>query len=413
MRAIERLRKAAAGREVMATDSDVPSLYVRVHPSGDASLVFRHREGGRVFKTTLGRVGNLTVDDARKTARAYVGRIALGFDPIAEKAAEAKRHSDALDARRRARIEAETSNVFTVRKLIELWASAKKADNRSPRYVASTRRTLEQTLASVLDLPARDLGKDQVEKLLAAAAAKRGPAAELRAYASINLAYARALKEGRLEVNPCAAIDAPKIKARTRTLAGPEIQRIWRAAGMLPAPAGAYVRFLIATGVRRNEALGARWSEIEGNHWHIPASRMKAKREFTVPLTPVALATLPKRAKGDFIFSMTYGVKPIGGVTRIKAALDAAIEADGAGPLAPWTFHDFRRSLSTWLAENGVDYVIADLCLAHLPPLSKVGLNYQRSWKRDERRQALERWSAFLDPSSTSPALALRVVSST
>jgi integrase len=170
----------------------------------------------------------------------------------------------------------------------------------------------------------------------------------------------------------------------------------------------------MATGVRRNEALDARWSEIEGDRWIIPKERMKAKRDFAVPLTALARAALPSRGDGDFIFSTSYGVKPIGGLSRVKAALDAAVEADGAGPLAAWTFHDLRRSLATWFAENGVDYVIADLCLAHLPPLSRVGLTYQRSWKLDERRQALELWGAFLDPTSapTSKRRRLQLVKS-
>jgi integrase len=321
-RAIARLSKdaVAKGAEILLTDTEVPSLLVRAHPSGVTSYGFHYRERGRAYRTTLGLTRNLRLDDARKTARAYVGRIALGFDPIAEKAAETKRHNDALEAKRRARIEAETGDVFTVRKLIGLWASArKKVDDRSPRYVAGTRRALERTLAPVLDWPAHSLDKDQVEKLLAAAAL-RGPAAELQAYASINLAYRRAIKEGRLEINPCAAIEAPKTEARIRVLAGPEIKRVWRAAGMLPSPFGNYVRFLLATGVRRNEAAAARWSEIEGDQWNIPGTRMKAKRAFSVPLTRAARRTLPARNDGDFIFSTSYGAKPIGGTTRIKAA---------------------------------------------------------------------------------------------
>jgi integrase len=179
---------------------------------------------------------------------------------------------------------------------------------------------------------------------------------------------------------------------------------------MLPAPAANFIRFLIATGVRRNEALEARWSEIEGDRWTIPSKRMKTKREFTVPLTNAARAALPAPGDSDFIFS--NGARPIGGIGRIKAKLDALVEADGGGPLVAWVLHDIRRTFATWFADGGGDFVIADLCLAHLPPLSKVGLAYQRSYKLTERRQALELWGAFLDPeSATAPAL--RLVSST
>jgi hypothetical protein len=103
--------------------------------------------------------------------------------------------------------------------------------------------------------------------------------------------------------------------------------------------------------------------------------------DFTVPLTGAAIWSLPARGAGDFIFSMTDGAHTIGGMTRVKAALDAAIETDGAGQLAPWVFHDLRRALATWLSDRGVDYVIADLCLTHAIPLGRSGSTYQRSYK--------------------------------
>jgi integrase len=412
-RAITRLKKSAAGREVMLTDTEVSSLHVRVHPSGFASYVFRHRERGRVFKTTLGRAGNLALGDARQTARAYVGRIALGFDPIAEKAAETERRLAVIDAARRAKTEAANGAEFTVERMIAEWAKARKADTRSVRYVAAIKTALERALEPVLDLPARDLGKERTRQLVEEAA-KRGPAAGGQAQMAANLAFRHAIKTGWLQVNPCAALEAPKVNHRTRLLTGPEILRVWRAAGTLRAPRGAYVRFLLATAVRRNEALLARWTEIDidAGLWRIPAARMKGKNDFAVPLTRAALRSLPARGAGDFVFSATDGDRPIGGLNRAKAGLDAAVEADGAGSLAPWTFHDFRRSFATWVSDHGVDYVIADLCLGHAIPLSQVGRIYQRSYKIDERRQALELWGALLDPGSAEAPAPLRLVKS-
>src|SRR5271166_1134141 len=117
-RAVARLIKAAAGRETMTTDFDVPSLFLRVHPSGIASYVFRHRERGRVYKTALGRAGVLSLADARKAARAYVGKIALGLDPIAEEKAKAERHRAEIEAMRRAKADAVSAGAFTVRRMI-------------------------------------------------------------------------------------------------------------------------------------------------------------------------------------------------------------------------------------------------------------------------------------------------------
>jgi integrase len=379
------------------TDAVVRSLAVCTHPSGVKSYVFRHRARGKVFKAAIGRVGTLALPDARAKAQVNVGRIALGFDPIAEEKAEAERNRAKIEAARRAKVEAEQEIAFTVGAMIKAWtASRGRDDKRSVNYVASIKAALETAFESVLDLPADNLSKVQIEKLVAAAES-RGPAAAVRAQLAINLAFRRAIKIGKLTANPCATLEPRKVSERERVLAATEIKRIWRAAGTLPDPIGRYVRFLVATGTRRNEALFAQWSEIEGDLWRIPANRMKAKRDFTVPLTRAALSALPTRAAG-FVFSRTDGRRSIGGVTRIKALLDAAIEADGDGPLVGWTFHDLRRSLATWLGDRGVDYVIADLCLAHSIPLSRTGKTYQRSYKITERREALDMWSAMLEP---------------
>lgn len=409
-RAVARLTKSAAGRETMTTDADVPSLFVRVHPSGIASYTFRHRERGRVYKMTLGRVGVLSLADARQATRACVGRIALGFDPIAERKAAAERHRAEVEAARRAKAEAAEASVFTVGAMIECWAASRPDDTRSVRYVLDIKYGLKRTFAPVLDLPARDLMSERIASLVEAAK-KRGSAAAARAQLAIGLAFKRAIKAGKLDLNPCVRLEAPKHKPRERTLNAAEIKRVWRAAGKMPAPFGAYVRFLIATGVRRGEASGARWSEIEGDLWHIPAARMKARRPFTVPLTGVALHALPCRGTREFVFSTTDGARPIGGLTRIKAALDTEIASDGEDPVAPWRFHDFRRALATWLSDSGVDFVIADLCLGHAIPLPRVGKVYQRSYKIAERRQALKLWGALLDPESAEGAArALRLV---
>ncbi len=54
------------------------------------------------------------------------------------------------------------------------------------------------------------------------------------------------------------------------------------------------LEFVILTAVRSGEARGARWEEIDGNVWHIPAERMKKGVAHRVPLSPEALAVLDK-----------------------------------------------------------------------------------------------------------------------
>jgi integrase len=387
------------GRETMSAVRGTPHLFVRKHPSGIRTYIFRYRKKGHAYKAALGRVGILKLEDAKDAVATYVGEIVKGIDPIATRKLEAEQRIAAREAERQVKIEAESEAVFSVRAMIAAWATSHgKNDERSVTYVRSNRKALETALEPALDLPARDLSKDRIEKLLAAVE-RRGPAAAARAQSAINAAFRWAIRISKLQANPCAALDQPKLKPRQRTLSAIEVKRIWRAAGTLPPPLGEYVRFLASTCVRRNEALFAKWGEVDGDLLILPADRMKAKREFSQPLSPAALRSLPPRGKpDDFIFSRTNGKQAIGGLNRLKTMLDAAIEADGAGPLASWSFHHLRHAAVTWLADQGVDYAICDLILAHGIPLGRSGRTYQRSYKISERRQALNLWSGLLDP---------------
>ena len=52
------------------------------------------------------------------------------------------------------------------------------------------------------------------------------------------------------------------------------------------------LEFLVLTACRVGEVAGARWTEIDGDVWTIPAARVKTKRPHRVPLSSRALAVL-------------------------------------------------------------------------------------------------------------------------
>ena len=60
------------------------------------------------------------------------------------------------------------------------------------------------------------------------------------------------------------------------------------------AVAARALEFAILTAARSGEVIGATWAEIDiaGAVWTIPADRMKAGKEHTIPLSPRALAVL-------------------------------------------------------------------------------------------------------------------------
>lgn len=82
------------GREYFLWDDDLPGFGVRVRATGVKSYVFQYRAGaGRSAPSrrfTLGGIGKLTPEQARKLARDISGDVAHGKDPAHDKADDRK-----------------------------------------------------------------------------------------------------------------------------------------------------------------------------------------------------------------------------------------------------------------------------------------------------------------------------------
>jgi integrase len=118
-----------------------------------------------------------------------------------------------------------------------------------------------------------------------------------------------------------------------------------------------------SAGCRRSEAADATWREFdlaEGS-WLLPAARVKNAGEHVLPL-PKAVPDL--LAARDFVFRGTAGQRPISGLSRRKAELDARIAELNAGvPIAPFTWHDLHRSAASGMAALGIaPHVVESVC---------------------------------------------------
>ena len=155
-------------------------------------------------------------------------------------------------------------------------------------------------------------------------------------------------------------------------------------------------RFLVLTATRSGEARGARWSEVDldAKEWRIPASRMKARVEHSIPL-PVPVVTLLEQAHilrddSDLIFpsSVKRGI-PMSDMTLTKVLRTT-------GLAARTTVHGFRSSFRDWASEctNAV-HAVMELSLAH-----KVGSAVERAYARSDllakRRRLMDQWGAYI-----------------
>ena len=420
-------------------DAVVPGLAVRVLPSGVKSFVLVARFPGSTNPTrrALGAYGVLTLEAARTKARQWLEMIARGVDP----AKEAERQRREQERKRRTTFSAMVEDYIGS---AVVGPNPDKPRQRNPRKILNGLHDVLVPLFGdrpVTELTADDImppleligriGTDRALVKLGARKTLRRPSRKARPcpeqaralFVFVEMVFNWAIEHHGygLDRSPLDRISkARRLGATVRrdhTLNDEELAALVLAIPRLPPPHRHAYEVLLHSGLRLNEAVGTRWTEIEGDDWTIPAARMKGRnsgqgqaRAHVVPVTPALrkiFDSVPRGTNGDFIFSCNGGRSPV--VTanaNIKAILSEEMlvvlrqRAKARGEdtdkvaLRPWRNHDLRRSCRSTLARLRIDADIAEAVLAHRRPGMK-GIYDQ--WERyPEKRDALERWSKFL-----------------
>lgn len=150
------------------------------------------------------------------------------------------------------------------------------------------------------------------------------------------------------------------------------------------------LEFLILTAARSGEVRFATWDEIDfsARIWAIPANRMKAGKEHTVPLSDDALKllkSLPRFEGSNYIFPA-----PRGG-TLCDMSLSAVCRRMSVDAVP----HGFRSSFRDWCAEStNFAREVAEMALAHTIE-SSVEAAYRRGDLLEKRRHLMESWATF------------------
>ena len=131
------------------------------------------------------------------------------------------------------------------------------------------------------------------------------------------------------------------------------------------------------------------WSEVEGDMWTVPASRMKTRKPHRVPLSTAALSVLraarERHGSSGLAFRSTAGKRLDGSKLRLlmrRAGCDA-------------TVHGFRGAFKTFCMETGVDRAVAELSLAH-SYMGDVEQAYVRTDLLEKRRPVMAAWAEYV-----------------
>ena len=213
-----------------------------------------------------------------------------------------------------------------------------------------------------------------------------------------------------LEHSPCDRI-RPKVaigerKPRQRVLDDAELRALWKATGRMGYPFGPLYQLLLLTGSRKSEIGEAQRSEPDNEKrlLAIPPERFKSDAQHLVPLSGTAwsiIETLPTFNKGQYLFSSTFGEKPVSGFAGAKERLDDLMSEELGSKVKPFRTHDLRRTVRTRLAGLRIADAVAELVIGQ----GKKGLQrvYDQHQYIEEMREALELWAAKLRDIVTPP----------
>ena len=251
---------------------------------GTRSYICQRDVNGRTRRVTLGAVGAMTPNDALSEANRLLQTIRAGDDP--------RRKSPKANS---------------VGRVMDRMLQAKKSTRREST-LSGYRWLIEKYSGDWLNFPIADIAPGDVMKRHSKITKNSGPVSADNWAGTFrtlwNFAEDMEIVSGR---NPV------EILKRQRLLNGKPVRDCIVPLDQVPdflrkvdetenIVQRAYIRFLLFTALRRNEAANLRWADIRDDCVHIAAERNKSKRDFAIPLSSSALAAIEALPKGEWVF---------------------------------------------------------------------------------------------------------------
>ena len=374
-------------------DDCLKGFGIRVTINGIKSFFIEKRIGTKVYRATLGHYPALTVENARKKAQDYLGKIAMGIDPTEEKL-EAKIKGITLQA------------AFTD------FLNARK--NLKPSTIYCYTRIMQDTIANWQNKPLISINKDMIIKKHAEIGMNS------KAHANLTMRILRAVftfaagnysgvnsgisKQSLFIENPVKILSYSRawyaIKRRTTVITPSDLPAWYRAVQQLAVEQLAtqpltvqsltvqkltiqklkyngvadsadcnikntiannyyieskaaivrdYLLLILFTGLRRQEAAQLKWENIDFNNKTLTVTDTKNHLHHTLPLSSFLYELLYARyinnginnhCRSNYVFP---GAGDAGYLVEPQKQINKVIKASGV----QFTLHDLRRTFIT------------------------------------------------------------------
>ena len=358
---------------------DQHGLFLHVRPSGAKKWLQRYTFQGRRREIGLGSAKIVSVATARRNAHQNLVLVSEGIDPI-----EDKKQDSVIP-----KFEVAARKVYEDNR--PTWRNAKHA--------AQFITTLETYAFPVIgSMSVKEINSSHILRILSPIwVTKAETAKRVRQRLSTVFKYCVAQQWRTDDPANIAIVEAlpnPKRKVQHRKSISYNdvsgfIETVSQSSAGLSTKLG--LEFLILTATRSGEVRKARWDEVNGSLWTIPAERMKAGVAHRIPLPSRCIEILAEAKTinqgSGFIFEGTKPNKPLSENTFNKLIKELGLEVHA---------HGFRTSFRTWTQEKtNYPREIAEAALAH-SLRDKAEAAYARSDLLEKRAEMMEAWAQFI-----------------
>lgn len=375
----------AKPKEKLYRLNDFDGLYLEVKPNGRKAWRFRYKFNGKSSMCALGEYPATKLAEAREKCQQVRKSVKDGVNPVQAKQFEKLRKAN------------EALNTFEV--IAKEWLQMKDwAEATKTRRLDMLERVV---FPSIGKLPVREITPYHILSILQANVKRGAPSVAAEAKRTMSAIFELAVATLRADNDPVWPVRKALPPNKTQhkpALTQEQIGKLLRCFDNTNHTFQInYCMWLMWwTLGRPAEVAEAKWCEfdLENALWIIPAARMKARREHTVPLPAQAISMLNilKGLTGNRLH-LFPGRDNRQAPMSVHALRQALKSLGWSGIYSP---HATRSSGSTRLNEMGYRADIIEAQLAHADP-NNVRRTYNHATYLDERREMMQDWANRLD----------------
>jgi integrase len=336
-------------------DKDLPGLLLEVRPSGASTYHLRYKANGQTKYIKLGTSDLISLAEARKKAKTLKAEIALGADPRGEakKQKAVLTFSEFMENHYLPYIKNRKRSGYSDESIYRVHLKGAFGNTRLNQI---TRQQIQTLHTAILD-------------------SGRAPATANHSVKLLRHACNLAIDWDMLDTNPAARVPLFfEDNKKENYLSDDELNKLLTVLHSDPNHMASRIAlFLLSTGCRLNEALSAKWSDVdmEKRAFTVRASNSKSKKLRSVPLNKSAIDVLNQMAaEGEFeyVFHNKLTEKPMTSINRTWNRLRIR-----AG-LPHLRIHDLRHMYASFLVNGGRTLYEVQQILGHSDP--KVTMRY-------------------------------------